>query len=271
MSYKTIVVHVDCSVHAEARMRYAAQLAARMDAHLVGSAFSGISRYVEAGVEILLERVAELAQGNQAMLARFSAIAAAEGVASHERRYHNDDAAGGLLLQSRYADLVILSQTDPLDPATAHLAGLLPAQVVLGSARAVLAIPHAGQFPTIGARALVAWDGSQEATRAVTCALPLLRMAGSVAIVLFKPAGAGDHDPGADLALFLARHGVRCDVHAEPLGIDKGVALLSRAADLECDLIVMGAYGHARWREVLLGGVTETMLESMTVPVLMAH
>lgn len=271
MHYKTIVVHVDHSVHAAARMRYAAQLAASAGAHLVGSAFSGISRYVEAGIEVILAQQAMLREGNEQALARFDAIAAAEGVASYERRYENDEPAGGLILQSRYADLVVVSQTDLDDPAAAHLAGPLPAQVVLGSARPVLVLPYAGQFPTIGTRVLLAWDGSLEAARAVAAALPLLRQAGMVAIVLFQPTNAAGRTPGADLALYLARQGVRCEVHAEPVPIDGGVALLSCAADLQVDLIVMGAYGHARLREMLLGGVTETILASMTAPVLMAH
>jgi nucleotide-binding universal stress UspA family protein len=271
MSYKTIVVHVDRSIHANGRMQYAAQLAARTGAHLVGSAFSGISRYVEAGVEVILAQQAAQREGNEAALARFDAIAVAAGVDSHERRHENDEPAGGLVLQARYADLVVLSQTDPGDPVAAHLAGPLPAQVVLGSARPVLAIPYAGQFTSVGARVLVAWDGSMEASRAVSGAMPLLRAADMVAIVLFNPAQAAGRHPGADLALYLARHGVRCEVHVAPVPIAAGAALLSCAADLQSDLIVMGAYGHARLREVLLGGVTETILGSMTAPVLMAH
>jgi len=271
MCYRTIVVHVDPSLHCHARVQYAAQLAVRTGAHLVGSAFSGISRYVEAGVEVILAQQAALRQGNEHALVQFDAIAAAEGVASFERRYENDDPAGGLILQSRYADLVVVSQTDQEDPAAAHLAGPLPAQLVLGSARPVLVMPYAGQFPSIGARMLVAWDGSLEAARAVAGALPLLRQAAMAHIILFQPTGAAGRAPGADLALYLARQGVRCEVQVEPLPIDGGVALLSRAADLASDLVVMGAYGHARLREILLGGVTETILGSMTAPVLMAH
>ena len=101
MSYQTIVVHVDHSVHAAARIRYAAQLAVRCGAHLVGSAFSGISRYVEAGVEVILAQQAELRAHNEGALARFDTIAAAEGVPSHERRHTNDDPAGALVLQAR--------------------------------------------------------------------------------------------------------------------------------------------------------------------------
>ena len=154
MCYKTIVVHVDHSPHAGARIRYAAQLAARCGAHLVGSAFSGISRYAEAGSTMLLTRQHER-RGNHdhdhdTALARFDAIAAAAGVVSHERRYADDEPAGGLALQGRYADLVIVSQTDLDDPAAAHLAGPVPAQVVQGSARPVLVLPHVRRHETDG-------------------------------------------------------------------------------------------------------------------------
>jgi nucleotide-binding universal stress UspA family protein len=271
MCYKTIVVHVDHSPHAEARIRYAAQLAARCGAHLVGSAFSGISRYAEAGSTMLLAQQHERRGDHDTALARFDAIAAAEGVASHERRYADDDPAGGLALQGRYADLVIVSQTDLDDPAAAHLAGPVPAQVVQGSARPLLVLPHVRRHETIGGRIMLAWDGSLQATRAVAGAMPLLRDAGLVAIVLFQPLEAIGREPGTDLALYLARQGVRCEVHVEPSPIDDGAALLACTDCLDADLIVMGAYGRPRLRELVLGGVTETLLDRMTVPVLMAH
>ena len=271
MSCQTIVVHVDQSRHAEARIRHAARLAARDGAHLVGSAFSGISRHVEAGVEIIAAQAAERQRGGEEALSCFDTIARSEGVASYERRFAHDEPAGGLILQAPYADLVVLSQTDPDDPAAAHLAGPLPEQVLVGCARPVLLIPSAAHDAAIGSKVVVAWDGSLEAARAVYCALPLLRQAQAVALVLFAPAGAAGRDPGADLALYLARHGVPCAVHADPLPIDAGEALLSRAADLAADLMVMGAYGHSRLRETLLGGVTDTVLARMTMPVFLAH
>ena len=163
MCYKTIVVHVDHSLHAEARMRYAAQLAARCGAHLIGSAFSGISRYAEAGMTMILAQQHERWGDHDSALARFDAIAAAAGVASHERRYADDEPAGGLALQGRYADLVIVSQTDLADPAAAHLAGPVPAQVIQASARPVLVLPHARRHETIGGRIMLAWDGSVQA------------------------------------------------------------------------------------------------------------
>jgi nucleotide-binding universal stress UspA family protein len=245
------------------------------EAHLIGAAFSGISRYADAiAAELAAAAMAEraaLRHQNDTALAQFDAIAEAEGVLSHERRQVDDDPAGGLSLQARYADLVVVSQTDLDEPASTRLIGALPEQVVLDGGRAVLVIPYSGSFSHIGKRVLVAWDGSIEATRAVFNALPLLRTAAAVALVEFKPEQAAGRQPGADLAQYLARHGVACEVHVEPLPIRAGEALLSLAADLGSDLIVMGAYGHSRFREIVLGGVSETIFASMTVPVLMAH
>jgi nucleotide-binding universal stress UspA family protein len=113
-----------------------------------------------------------------------------------------------------------------------------------------------------------------EATRAVTAALPLLKQAARVTVVVFNPQsryGVHGQQPGADLALYLSRHGVRVEVSAQPTALDAGNALLSLAADTGADLLVMGGYGHARLREMLLGGVTATILRDMTLPVLMAH
>jgi nucleotide-binding universal stress UspA family protein len=105
-------------------------------------------------------------------------------------------------------------------------------------------------------------------------ALPLLSRADRVNVVVFQAGSPGDHgeEPGADVALYLARHGVKAAVSTYgSRGIDIGEQILTRAADLSADLIVMGAYGRSRMRELVLGGATRTLLESMTVPVLMSH
>jgi nucleotide-binding universal stress UspA family protein len=138
-----------------------------------------------------------------------------------------------------------------------------------------LIVPYAGHFATIGQRVLVGWDTSREATRAIRDALPLLGTAQAVTILSIDPQPTREGHgavPGADMACYLARHGI--DAVAEwsvSNGIDAGNVLLSRAADLSADLLVIGAYGHPRFRELVLGGVTRTILESMTLPVLMSH
>jgi nucleotide-binding universal stress UspA family protein len=280
MSYKTILVHADRSRHAEARIRMAAALALAHGAHLVGAAGAGLARflYADAGMDLSRTLIAaELevlyTEADQA-LAAFEAIAASAGVLSYERRLIGDDLAAGLAQQARCADLVVLSQVDRDDPV-ARRAADLPAYILLGGARPVLLVPYAGAFATLGEHVLVAWDASVEAVRAVAGALALLERAARVSIVQVDPPASEGEQAGADLARYLSQHGVACEVlsrHTEA-GTDAaaGEALLSCAADLGADLIVMGGYGHLRVRELLLGGVTATLLATMTVPVLMTH
>ena len=135
-------------------------------------------------------------------------------------------------------------------------------------------VPHAGHFERPGKHVLIAWDGSMEATRAVSNALPALRRAKQVTVALFNVPRYGivhGQEPGADIAQYLARHGVKVNVCNDVTAIDIGNALLSLAADKGADLLVMGGYGHSRFREVLLGGVTQTILKTMTLPVMLSH
>ena len=176
-------------------------------------------------------------------------------------------------LQARHADLAILGQADPDDPQPGG-AGLI-GDVVLSAGRPVLAIPYIGAGPTLGERVLVAWDGGREAARALNDALPLLKRAKTVSVVAINASNRPDShgsQAGADIALHLARHGVKVQTEAlEIPDIRVGDALLSRLSDAAADLLVMGAYGHSRLSETILGGATRTILRAMTVPVLMSH
>ena len=120
---------------------------------------------------------------------------------------------------------------------------------------------------------MVCWDGSRQAARAVGDALPLLAKAGRVEIVMItNERGKQDEIEGADIGQHLARHGLNVDVHRIAGGnIDVADALLSHAADSGTDFMVMGGYGHSRLREFVLGGTTRGILQTMTVPTLMAH
>lgn len=278
MSYHTILVHADRSRHSGARVRLAARLARAAGAHLIGVAATGLSRYVYQsgmayGLPVLPSDIAQLTERAVSDLAEFDRQASAEGVLSFEARLIDDESEGGLVLQSRYADLLVVGQTDPDEPGNGLL-DQLPEYVMLHSARPVLVVPYAGVADTVGTRPLVAWDGSMAATRAITAALPLLRRAERAALAVFNPSSAyGVHgeEPGADMALFLARHGVKVELLAPTAVSEVGDALLSLAADQQSDLLVMGGYGHTRFREICLGGVTRTVLRGMTLPVLMAH
>lgn len=281
MSYKTILVHADESRHAQQRFEIAASLAMREDAHLVGAAATAVpgSFYLpemigESAMSLTayLEYLRQRAQG---VLTQFEGTARQAGVASYETRIVEDEAAAGLCLQARYSDLVVISQTDPDESLPALRSGF-PEYVVLNAGRPVLVLPYAGRFADFGKRVMLAWDASMEATRALTAALPFLKRAELVQVTVFDPGSRGDahgEQPGADIALYLARHGIKVDVSQQVTAerIDTGNALLSAAADFNADMLVMGCYGHSRFREVLLGGVSNTIFRSMTIPTLMCH
>ena len=190
-----------------------------------------------------------------------------------ESRLVDDDPAAGMGIQTRYADLAVVGQFDPDDPVPGLMSDF-PASVLMQSAHPILIVPFTHQNIKPFARALIAWGASMTASRAVTGALPLLRTASVVDVVVFNASAqdeAHGEVPGSDLALYLARQGVSVNVISRRTEIDIGNALLSLCADQESDLLVMGGYGHTRFREILLGGATQTVLESMTLPVLMSH
>jgi nucleotide-binding universal stress UspA family protein len=177
-------------------------------------------------------------------------------------------------VHARYADMAILGQLDP-DRVETELLRPRPEQIALASGRPVLVVPYAGRFADIGRRVVVAWNATREAARAIGDAMPLLVSAELVTVLTIDAReGPSDHGelPGADIALHLARHGVKAQIERTvSAGLPVGEVLLSRLADLGADLLVMGAYGHSRMREVLLGGATRSVLQTMTVPVLMSH
>ena len=149
-----------------------------------------------------------------------------------------------------------------------------PESVVMNSVRPVLVLPSVYRFSALPSHAVVAWDGSLTAARAIAGALPLLKRAGKASLAIFNPGERPDthgEQPGADMALYLSRQGVQVEVLIRETKNDAGEALLSLCADEGADLLVMGAFGHTRFRELLLGGATRQILDSMTVPVLMAH
>lgn len=275
MSYQTIAVHVDSSKHAPARMRLAAQVAWRAGAHLIGVAMTGVSRFAyPPGAHALARSALEpyakvLFEQADSALAQFDSTARAHGLVQVERRLLDDDPAGGLLQLAPYCDLIITGQTVPDEPVSSATA--VPELVLLNCARPVLVVPFAGPADRIDGRALVAWDASIEATRALTGALPLLRRSEDVAIAVFRSAATEAPAHAGELVAWLARHRVSARVLAIDLDIHAGDALLKLAKDEQSDLLVLGAYGHTRFRERLLGGVTAAVLGAMTVPVLMAH
>jgi nucleotide-binding universal stress UspA family protein len=274
--YKTILVHLDAGRTGERRLQFASDIARRCDARLAClfalDAVSQPSAAFEAR-HILREvqeraRAEMLAQGRRS----YDAGLRRAGYENAEWRETAADALGAVALHARYADLVVIGQQEPDAPS-----GVGPAfqrDIPLAAGRPVLVVPYAFEQRGVADRVLVAWNASREAARAVSDALPLLRRAREVHVLAVNagatPDGHGE-EPGADVGLFLARHGLKVTVASMDTDIDVGAFLLSRAFDLQADLIVSGAWGHSRLREMALGGVTRTLLASSPVPVLMSH
>lgn len=188
-----------------------------------------------------------------------------------EWRFHSGGLAETVALHARYADLVIMGQHDPKDP-TSRGGFDAPAEVAQLSPRPVLILPHGDDSQTFAKRVLLAWNGSRESTRAATAALPLLQRAEGVDVVVVTGAGeAHGEEPGADIALYLSRHGVDTTVsHIAHGDLRVSEVLLSVAAERGSDLLCMGAYGHTRLRELAFGGVTFEVMRHMTIPTLIS-
>jgi nucleotide-binding universal stress UspA family protein len=177
-----------------------------------------------------------------------------------------------LVAQARYADLVIVGQAEP-DAGPGAPPSDLAEEVSMSGERPVLIVPHIGAAKSPGRIVMLCWNDSREAARAATAALPLLKAAEKTIVLIVDPkAGEVPAEPGADVAGWLARHGVKVTVQRDTAADSHvGGVILSRAADHDVDLIVMGMYGHSRMREWVLGGASRTLLASMTVPLLCAH
>ena len=285
MAYPTILVHVDDHPRNAERIRLAAQLALRAGGHLIGAAPTGVSRFLyhsmppEKDDPTLALHLEMLREQARSALDRFNVQCREAGVASFAANVIDDEAGAGLSLHGRAADLVVIGQADP---HATRGASDLPAYVISNSGRPVLLLPLAGACPTLGRRILVSWDGGREAARALQLALPVLKDADQVSIAVFEVTSA-EHTVADALAAdprpWLARHGIKATLAVHVIDHQRrlsrrhevGERLLSLAADVEADLLVMGAYGHSRFRESLLRGVTRTVLELMNLPVLMAH
>ena len=282
MSYKSILVHVDSTLQATERIRIAARISAQQDAHLSGVATTGVAQmlFQNSALEFNDPNLGiyfdELRKRGRESLLPFDPLVRAAGVRSCSSQIVNDEAGSGFIAHARVSDLVVLGQMDPQAPSPA-VSRDFPQYVLLNAGRPVLMAPYTGSFATLGERVLIAWDGGMEAARAVSGALPLLKRAKMVDVIVLNASTAfalydtPAEPPGADLVEYLKRHGVTAEVSQQRTKTDIGNSLLTLAADVSADLLVMGGYGHSRFREMLLGGATRKVLEAMTVPVLMAH
>jgi nucleotide-binding universal stress UspA family protein len=274
---KDIVVNLALIGAHDPAARYAVSVAQAFGAHVTGIVFvydPVISPSIMDGVsaEWIDAQRDESRTMAQAAIESFERLAEGAGVQA-EHRIIEATLGGATDMFGRIArrfDLVVVGQREPdrMSPADLFAEGAL-----FEAGRPVVMVPYIQKEGLRLGRVLMCWDGSRTAARAMGDALPFLTRAKQVDVVIVATGRAkSDEIPGADVGHHLARHGIKVDVKrivAEDVDVPN--TILSYAADVSADLIVMGGYGHSRLREFVLGGATRGILGSMTVPVLMSH
>ncbi|MDR3437721.1 universal stress protein [Telmatospirillum sp.] len=280
-NWKNIAVFLDDSPEGARVGDYAAVLAKRFTAHLIGiHSIDGIPGECSAdsyargkqaidGV-IARQRAAEEDQA-LAVGRCFAALSAKHGVSSEFRVLWSGRSDDEALLNSLHCDLVVLGHPKPHGLPDNWSAERL----LIASGVPLIIIPETWTADTVGGKALVAWNASREARRAISDAMPVLGTAQSVTVLVVDSArtpGKYGEDPGADIATYLARHGVRVDLE-QVLSGGRSIAevIAARVAEIGADLIVIGAYSHARSTEMIFGGVTRALLAHMPVPILVSR
>jgi nucleotide-binding universal stress UspA family protein len=275
--FKDILVRLDEGASGSVATGYAVSLARRFGAHIAGLAFAYepvTPGTLMSGMPATLFEQSRIESEKQAR----SAIASFEGTAqgaslaysSHLIQAPAGDAFASAAVIARRFDLTVVRQESDNDEG--RQSACIEA-VLFGSGRPAIVVPYIHKDEFKADRVLVCWDGGQHAARAIADSLPLLRQSRQIEVVTVAGSDKlGNKVPGADIGAHLARHGLKISVH-EIVAPDIGIAdaILSHAADMAADFIVMGGYGHSRLREFVLGGVTRTVLATMTVPVFLAH
>jgi nucleotide-binding universal stress UspA family protein len=256
---------------------YAVSMGETFGAHVLGIAVSYepvIPGTVMGGIppEIIESQRTESNKKARAAIARFEQAAKRAGISMETRTISASisGAADQIGHIGRRFDLIVVGQPGRQDSLPDEV---IDEGVLFESGRPVIFVPFIQKGGVKLDRIMVCWDGSRAASRAIADAIPLLKKAKQVEVVIISDRpNKRDEVPGADLGQHLARHGLKVDVkRITSPDIDVPSTILSHAADSSADMIVMGGYGHSRLREFVLGGATRGLLESMTVPVLMSH
>jgi nucleotide-binding universal stress UspA family protein len=269
-----IIVNLSVSAKANSASDYAISLAAALNAHLTGIIFLygptiPVSRagYVPPELEVI-ERHNEAAV--KAARESFTTASTRAGVKAESLTVSTSlVSAGDRFGQiARCFDLAVVGQAEPETKMENIIESAL-----FDSGGPVIVVPYIQQAPLRLDHIMVCWDGSRAAARAIRDAIPFLRRAGRIEVVIVtNERSKQDQIERADIGAHLARHGLKVAIKRMPPGdVDVAALLLSHAADEDIDFIVMGGYGHSRLREFVLGGVTRSMLRTMTAPVLMSH
>lgn len=281
MAYKTILAVLDTPRHAAQVVEFSIALAEQYQSHLIGLHAESIATVpLVAPMEIpdptTVQALQDMAHTETLNVEKIFRDLASRNGTSHEWRSFLSSAGYGsaaLIDSARTADLVVASQGESslLSESRADLESFL-----FESGRPVLLVPYILKQPKPIKRVMIAWNGSREAARATFDALSFLKAAETVEIFSVDPAETSTQSPetaGAEIAATLARHGVNVTVVRADTGnsLSPAAAIENRLSDSSIDLLVMGAYGHKRWWEMLFGGVTRTVLDSMTALTLLSR
>ncbi|MDM0107737.1 universal stress protein [Variovorax sp. J22R24] len=280
MNLGTILVHLDHSEHCAVRTGLAATLARQHGSHLIGLIPTGLydgsipaAAIAGKGSEFMAASADYLRARAEAVAHVFREQIQGDTPLSFDVRLVEEPSVDSVIRHGRTSDLVVVGQADRKE-GDAMTSGSLPEQVVIHSGRPALIVPRKCHSREFAKNVLVGWDGTREAAMALRDSVPLLARAANVVLMSVTKPGetteASSYLVPQTLA-WLERHGVRAkaEEHAAATGITD--LLLSGAARIDADLIVIGGYGHARVREIVLGGVTREILDRMSVPLLMAH
>lgn len=274
---KDIVVNLGVGQREGSAGDYAVSVANALKAHITAIAFAYdprdlVSQLGYIAAEVMKEQWRDYKGEAQAVLDRFMEVASRTGVSAEPLMLNTSFASAsdrfGII--ARRFDLVVVDQAEPDQKG---VGGTIIESALFDSGRPVIIVPYIQTASLKLDHVMICWDGNRPAVRAIADAMPLLELAGRVEVVVVdNERGKQDEADGADMSRHLARHGLNVEVERIIRGkIDVANTLLSHAADSGADLVVMGGYGHSRVREFVLGGVTHSMLHSMTVPVLMSH
>jgi nucleotide-binding universal stress UspA family protein len=274
---RSILLHLDASPRSATRLRLARELAALQEARVTALYAVTPSLYdlpfamAEGSAEmvtVLRQLDADRRRSARALFDRSESSAAP----MPWRELDNEPLVPGMVRHAFCHDLLVLGQHDAGDTAALGIPADFIPSVLIGSGRPALVIPYVDIGATLGTTVLIAWKPTRESARALTAALPFLQRARQIHLIceLGASAPAGQT---SDIEAYLRCHGVQASLrlHTSVLDDAPGEGLLSLAADVGADLLVMGCYGHSRARELVLGGASRTVLKSMTLPVLMTH
>jgi nucleotide-binding universal stress UspA family protein len=273
---RDVLLNIAVGLENDATLDYALSLAKSFEAHAAGVAFA----YEAVPPAMLMDDVPpawieefrrEAQRAAELAIERCKAAATRVGIEVEARAMPASfigtaDTFGRI---ARRFDLLVVRQAEPERTSPADL---IIEAALFSTGRPVVIVPYIQNDGPKFDRIMLCWDGSHCAARAASDAMPFFKRAKTVEVVIVAEHGKSDEAPGADIAQHLARHGLPVEVkqivapNAKPADV-----LLSHAADSGADFLVMGAFGHSRLREFVLGGVTRSLLEAMTIPALMSH